>query len=73
MSGPPELIVRLPLEGRPWIAVCADTEGQAQRLNDWIETRPEIRALVEHALALSQREQRPRMDGFEQAIGEEAA
>ena len=49
MSGAPSLHVVVELEGRPRLYLDALTEGEEQRLGDWLTATPEARELLELA------------------------
>jgi hypothetical protein len=49
----PALIIRLELEqGPPRVTVDAPTEGQFERLRDWLQAGEDVAELVEQAIGL---------------------
>jgi hypothetical protein len=51
---PPAVVIRIALEGTPLLYADALNEGEAVRLDDWLETRPEYAELVDDALRLAE-------------------
>ena len=49
----PAVVIRLPLEGRPWLTVEARDEADRARIVDWVEGNPELRQLVQRAHELA--------------------
>lgn len=49
----PAVLIRLAVEARPQVLINCRTEGEAQRLDDWINTHPELAELVLRALDLA--------------------
>jgi hypothetical protein len=50
---PPAISILLPLEGRPIVAVDAINEAEAERLAEWLQSKPDYAQVVNAALALS--------------------
>lgn len=50
---PPVVIVELRLEEKPRVLIAAQTDGQEQRIWQWIDSHAEYRDLVERALELA--------------------
>lgn len=49
----PRFVIELALESRrPRVYVAAEHEGDALRLLDWLRGRPELVAVLEHALTV---------------------
>jgi hypothetical protein len=51
MSSEPAIVIRIPLEGKPqsWPEVMF--KGDAKRLDDWMQSRPELQHLAAAATA----------------------
>jgi hypothetical protein len=54
----PSVVIELSLEEKPKVYVSAETDGQEQRLVDWIGSQDELSDLVERALELERRSAR---------------
>ncbi len=46
-KSPPALLVVLEVEAEPFVLIDAVDESEELRLHDWIDARPDLRALVE--------------------------
>jgi hypothetical protein len=55
-SCPPSFAVVVPLEGRARVVCDAQTEGELERLNDWLRARPDWLELVQAAVDLADRD-----------------
>ena len=47
----PAIVIRIPLEGRPQAWPEVSYEGEAKRLDDWMQSRPELQQLAAAASA----------------------
>jgi hypothetical protein len=48
----PELIVRVPFEGRPAVYLVATNESETNRLEAWLNGREDLNGLIESALEI---------------------
>jgi hypothetical protein len=48
----PAVVIRIPLESRPSVRVDAMSEGEVNRLEDWLRAHPELIRLIEAAIEL---------------------
>jgi hypothetical protein len=51
----PALVIEIALEAKPKVFISAETDGQEQRLVDWLSSQDELSELVERALDLERR------------------
>jgi hypothetical protein len=51
----PAVHITIPLEGKPIVRTDCVTDGDYARLWDWIQSRPELRWLLEYAADLALR------------------
>jgi hypothetical protein len=48
----PELVIRVPFEGRPEVYLVSASEGEEQRLWTWLNDRDDVNLLIESALQI---------------------